>query len=186
MTTSERLSGGEQRVEQDRKQAYGVVPTEVPQEQAGEWTLNDSLRRMFDGVRSEAVFGSPIERQGATLIPCSEVVMGFGMGGGSGFGPVVTGQTVRATQPADGAAGGGRGIGGGGGAQGRPVAVVVVSAGDVRVLPVLDMTKFMLAVLTTVGFVAFWLSQTLARSRGSHRQGPSATKFARALRSTSH
>ena len=186
MTTSERLSGSEQRVEQDRKQSQGVVPTQVPQEQTGERTLNDSLRRMFDSVRSESVFGSPIERQGATLIPCSEVVMGFGMGGGSGFGPVTAGQTERATRPADGATSGGSGMGGGGGAQGRPVAVVVISGGDVRVLPVLDMTKFMLAALTTAGFVAFWLSQTLARSRGPRRQGPSATRFARAVRSASH
>jgi uncharacterized spore protein YtfJ len=186
MTTGERLSSGEQRVEQERKQTYGVVPAEVPQEQTAERTLNDSLRRMFESVRSEAVFGSPIERQGATLIPCSEVVMGFGMGGGSGFGPVTSGQTEHATRPADGATGGGRGMGGGGGAQGRPVAVVVVSGGDVRVLPVLDMTKFMLAVLTTAGFVTFWLSQSLGRSRASRRRGPSATKLARALRSTSH
>jgi uncharacterized spore protein YtfJ len=185
MTTSERLTGGEQRVEQDRTQAHGVVSTEVPQEQTAERTLNDSLRRMFDSVRSEAVFGSPIERQGATLIPCSEVMMGFGMGGGSGFGPVTTRETERATRPADGATNGGGGFGGGGGARGRPVAVVVVSGGDIRVLPVLDRTKVMLAVLTTAGFVTFWLSQTLARSRASRRQGPSATKFARAMRSTS-
>jgi uncharacterized spore protein YtfJ len=186
MTTSERLSGGEQRVEQDRRQAQGVVPTQVPQEHVAERTLNDSLRRMFDSVRPEAVFGSPIERQGATLIPCSEVGMVFGMGGGSGFGPVTADQTERATRPADGATGGGSGMGGGGGAQGRPVAVVVVTSGDVRVLPVLDMTKFMLAILTTAGFVTFWLSQTLARSRGPRRQGPSATRFARAVRNASH
>src|SRR5215472_6244207 len=111
MTTGERLSSGEQRVEQERKQTYGVVSAEAPQEQTAERALNDSLRRMFDSVRSEAVFGSPIERQGATLIPCSEVVMGFGMGGGSGFGPVTAGQTERATRPADGATGGGRGMG---------------------------------------------------------------------------
>jgi uncharacterized spore protein YtfJ len=186
MTTSGRVSGGEQRVEQDRQQARGVVPTQQPQEQAPERTLNDSLRRMFDSVRSEAVFGSPIERQGATLIPCSEVVTGFGMGGGSGFGPGTSGQTERASRTADGATGGGSGMGGGGGAQGRPVAMVVISGGDVRVLPILDMTKFMLAALTTAGFISFWLSQTLARSRASRRQGPSATKFARAMRSTSH
>ena len=64
--------------------------------------------------------------------------------------------------------------------------MIVVSAGDVRVLPVLDMTKFLLAVLTTAGFVAFGLAQTLARSRGSRRQGPSATGFARAMRSAAH
>jgi uncharacterized spore protein YtfJ len=185
MTTGERVSGGEQRAEQDRKQARGAVPAEVPQEQAADRTLNDSLRRMFDGVRSEAVFGSPIERQGATLIPCSEVVMGFGMGGGSGFGPVTIGQAERATRPTDGATSGGSGMGGGGGAHGRPVAVVVISSGDVRVFPILDMTKFMLAALTTAGFITFWLSQTLARSRASRRQGPSATKFARAVRSSS-
>ena len=184
MTTSGRVSGGEQRVEQDRQQAPGAAPTQLPQEQGAERTLNDSLRRMFDSVRSEAVFGTPIERQGATLIPCSEVVMGFGMGGGSGFGPATIGQTERATRPADGATSGGGGIGGGGGAQGRPVAVVVISGGDVRILPILDMTKFMLAALTTAGFVTFWLSQTLARSRASRQLGPSAAKFARAMRGT--
>jgi uncharacterized spore protein YtfJ len=183
MTTSERLSGSEQRVEQNRREAHGVVPTEAPQEQAAERTLNDSLRRMFDSVRSESVFGSPIERQGATLIPCSEILMGFGMGGGSGFGPVTAGQTERATRPTDGATGGGGGMGGGGGAQGRPVAMVVVSDGDIRVLPILDMTKFMLAALTTAGFVSFWLLQTLGRSSASRRRGgPSVTRFARAMR----
>ncbi len=185
MTTSERLMGGEQQVEQERKQARGVVPAEGPQDQVAEQTLHESLLRMFDSVRPEAVFGSPIERQGATIIPCSELVMGFGMGGGSGFGPA-TGQTEHVTRPTDGVTAGGSGIGGGGGAQGRPVAVVVVSEGNVRILPVMDMTKFMLAALTTAGFVTFWLTQTLARSRASRRQGPSAATFARAIRSTPH
>ncbi|MGZ6389641.1 MAG: spore germination protein GerW family protein [Ktedonobacterales bacterium] len=183
MTTGERLAGGEQQMEQAREQARGVAPTEAPQQQAAEQALNDSLRHMIDSVGAEAIFGSPIEREGVTIIPCSEVMMGLGMGGGSGYGPAPTsGQTERATQPSGGVSSGG-GIGGGGGAQGRPVAVVAVSHGEARVVPVLDMTKFMLAALSTAGFLAFWLTQTLMRSRGPRPQPFSPARFARAMRS---
>jgi uncharacterized spore protein YtfJ len=183
MTTGERLAGGQQQVEQAREQARGAAPTEAPQQQAAERTLNDSLRRMMDSVRAEAVFGSPIEREGVTIIPCSEVMMGFGMGGGSGSGPASTGQTERATTPSEGVSSGG-GIGGGGGAQGRPVAVVAVSNGKARVLPVVDVTKFLLAALTAAGFVTFWLTQVLARSGAPRPPAFSAARFARAMRTT--
>lgn len=195
MTTSERLAGGEQQMEKARGQTRGqareqtreqtreVATTEVPQELAAERTLNDSLRRMIDSVRVEAIFGSPIEREGVTIIPCSEVMAGFGMGGGSGVGPATTGQTEHATTPSEGATASGGGIGGGGGAQGRPVAVVSISQGGARVLPVVDVTKFLLAAMTTAGFLAFWLTQGVARSRALRRQALSPARFARALRS---
>lgn len=184
MTTSQGMVGGEQQVEMAREQARGVVPTEAPQEQAAERTLNDSLGRMMDSVRAEAIFGSPIEREGVTIIPCSEVMMGFGMGGGSGFGPTPTsGQAEHAARPSEGASGGG-GIGGGGGAQGRPVAVIAVSQGRARVVPVVDATKLMLAGLTAAGFVTFWLTQVLARSGAPRPPAFSAARFARAMRST--
>ena len=181
MTTRERLAGGEQQVEKPHEQARGVAPTEAPQEQAAERTLSDSLRRMIDSVGAEALFGGPVEREGVTIIPCSEVITGFGMGGGSGSGPAATSQTERATRPSEVA--GGSGIGGGGGAQGRPVAVVAISHGSARVLPVVDVTKFMLAAMTTVAFVAFWLAQGLARSRALRRQAFTPARFARAMRS---
>lgn len=182
MTTSERLAGGEQQVEKVREQARGVPTAEALREQEAERTLNDSLRRMIDSVRAEAIFGSPIEREGVTVIPCSEVAMGFGMGGGSGVGPANNGQAERAARPSGDVSSGG-GIGGGGGAQGRPVAVVVVSHGEARVRPVVDVTKFMLAALTAAGFITFWLTQIVARSRVPRPQTFSAARFARAMRS---
>lgn len=184
MTTRERQTHGEQIVEKASEQAGVAPPREAPQEQAAERTLNDSLRRMIDSVRPEAIFGSPVEREGATVIPCAEVMTGFGMGGGSGFGPATTpaaGQTERATTPANGPSGGG-GIGGGGGAQGRPVAAIVIANGQARVLPIVDVTKFMIAGLTTAGFIAFWLSQSLARTRAPRSEAFSASRFARAMR----
>jgi uncharacterized spore protein YtfJ len=154
------------------------------QDQAAERTLSDSLARMIDRVGAGAIFGAPVEREGVTIIPCSEVMIGFGMGGGSGFGPATTGSAERATEPTEGAnvATGGGGIGGGGGAQGRPVAIVAISEGKARVLPVVDVTKFMLAALTSAGFVAFWVTQALARSRAPREQAFSANSFARAMR----
>ncbi|HET9111173.1 MAG TPA: spore germination protein GerW family protein [Ktedonobacterales bacterium] len=179
MTTSGRRVAGEQTMEAAR----GALTTEAPSEQAAERTLGGSLARMIDSVGAEAIFGAPVEREGVTIIPCSEVMVGFGMGGGSGFGPATNGHTERATAPAEGAnvATGGGGIGGGGGAQGRPVAVVAISEGKARVLPVVDVTKFMLAALTSAGFMAFWITQALARSRAPRERAVSANSFARAM-----
>lgn len=184
MTTSGRVAGGGQTVERAREQASGAVPKEAPYEQAPERALNDSLRRMIESVRPESIFGAPIDREGVTIIPCAEVMTGFGMGGGSGFAPATTQNTheaAGANTPATGFSSGG-GIGGGGGAQGRPVAAVVISQGRARVLPIVDATKFMIAGLTTLGFVTFWLSQTFARSQTRRRSAFSAARFSRAMR----
>lgn len=179
MTTSGRMSGGGQTVERAREHVMGAVQLE-----ASENTLNDSLRRMIESVRPDAIFGAPIEREGVTIIPCSEVMTGFGMGGGSGYAPAPTSsasEAEHATTPASGPSSGG-GIGGGGGAQGRPVAVVVVAQGHARVLPVVDATKFLIAGLTTLGFVTFWLSQTFARAQTPRRNSFSTSSFTRAMR----
>lgn len=181
MTTSERLATSGQTGEMARGQAT----IETPQGQAAERTLNDSIRHMIESVRPEAIFGNPVEREGAAVIPCAEVTTGFGMGGGSGFGPASapgSRQAESGAAPANITSSGG-GIGGGGGAQGRPVAVVVISQGHARVLPVVDVTKLMIAALTTLGFVAFWLSQTMARTQTRGRQAFSAARFARSMRS---
>ncbi len=171
MTTTERLISGGQTLEQAR-------------EPMTERSLSDALRRMLDSVRPDAIFGSPVEREGVVIIPCSEVSTGFGMGGGSGFGPAATAptasQTERTATTASGPSGGG-GLGGGGGAQGCPVAVIVVSQGEARVLPVVDVTKLLIFGLTTAGFVTLWLTQALGRPRGGQRGGASPARFSRAI-----
>lgn len=178
-TMGERLGSGEQ--------TRGLV-TEALRNEAVERTLSESLRRMMDSVRPEGIFGAAVERNGVTLIPCAEVWSSFGAGGGSGIGPAPAnqakaGETSQTTsgQPA---ASGGAGGGGGGAARGRPVAVVVTSEGQTRVLPVVDVTKLMVAGMTTLGFVAFMIGQmVVARSRGRGPRGAmTAMGLARALR----
>ena len=70
----------------------------------------------------------------------------FGIGLGSGWGGV--------EHQGD---GGARGVGGGGGGGGRvlarPVAVVIATPEGVRVEPVADRTKVLLALITTLGFM---------------------------------
>ena len=88
MTTSGQMTSGGQIAERAREQLSGAAAIAAPSTQAPEQTLNDSLRRMIESVRPEAIFGAPIERDGVTIIPCAEVMTGFGMGGGSGYGPV--------------------------------------------------------------------------------------------------
>jgi sporulation protein YtfJ len=72
-------------------------------------------------VSTKTVFGDPIEVAGATIVPVSRVSFGFGSGGGEG--------------KKDGA---GEGFGGGGGAGAKiePVAFIVVSGKDVRLLTI--------------------------------------------------
>ncbi|HEU0027073.1 MAG TPA: spore germination protein GerW family protein [Ktedonobacterales bacterium] len=177
-TMSERLESGEQ--------ARGMV-SEALRNEAVERTLNESLRRMLESVRPEGIFGATVERDGVTLIPCAEVWSSFGVGGGSGFGPA-TANRARAAEGGEAVSGqptasGGSGGGGGGGARGRPVAVVVTSEGKTRVVPVVDVTKLMVAGMTTLGFVAFMIGQIfVARSRGRRPGVMTAMRFARALR----
>jgi uncharacterized spore protein YtfJ len=183
-TTSERLAGSEQ--------ARGLTP-ETPRYEALDRTMNDSLRRLMESVRPDGIFGATVEREGVTLIPCAEVITSFGIGGGAGFGPAPANRGQQAQQTATtgeaagaqptSATGGGSGLGGGGGARGRPVAVVVVSEGKARVLPVVDVTRFMLAAMTTAGIIAFLIGQTIVARSGGRRSGAmSAMRLARAIR----
>ena len=91
-----------------------------PRLDLAESSVEKVVSRLLDTARADAVFGSPVERENATVIPCSEVAVGFGFGfGGS---------------PADekgNQAGGGAGAGGG--ASGRPIAAIIVTQDGVRV-----------------------------------------------------
>jgi uncharacterized spore protein YtfJ len=69
-------------------------------------------------LNTKTVVGDPIKIDDTTLIPLVSVGFGFGVGGGEG------------TEPQKGSGHGG-GTGGGGGV--RPIAVVVISGGQVRV-----------------------------------------------------
>src|ERR1700686_4507002 len=88
-------------------------------------SLEQVLGQLVSSASVDNVFGQPVERDGATIIPCSEIAVGLGMG--SGTGPV-----DEQGNPT------GSGGGGGGGSRGRPVAVIVMTKEGVRIEPVLD------------------------------------------------
>lgn len=86
-----------------------------------------------------------------TVIPTAEVlsIVGFGLGSGGGSQGIVENEN--------------RGSGGGGGGGGRvlarPVAAIVISPTGVRVEPIVDVTKIVLAVFTTLGFMTALLTR---------------------------
>ncbi|HKV60107.1 MAG TPA: spore germination protein GerW family protein [Ktedonobacteraceae bacterium] len=130
-------------------------------------SVEQVLSQLVSNANVDTIFGKPIERDGATIIPCSEIAFGFGMG--SGAGPV-----DERGNPTGG------GSGGGGGSQGRPVAVIVMTREGVRIEPVLDVTKVALAGITTGAFMLLWLGRLTGLGRKD--KGPSLSQLKKAIR----
>ena len=137
-------------------QATPVDPTE------------QALSKLVITASADAVFGEPVVNGNTTVIPCSEVVIGMGMG--SGGGPV----DENGNQT-------GSGSGGGGGARGRPVAAIVITQDGVRVEPIFDITKIVLASLTTGTFILLWIGRLSLMRRSS--RVPSISKIRRSIES---
>ena len=100
----------------------------------------------------------------------SEVLMGggFGFGGGGGT-------TFEAgPEPASGFGSGG---GGGFGAQSRPIAVVSAGPGGLRIVPVIDVSKILLACMGAAGFLIFWLACFRNMSGGQPPRPRDAGRF---------
>jgi uncharacterized spore protein YtfJ len=105
-------------------------------------TVQDTMDQFIAGADVDAVYAAPIEYGEQLIIPAAEVlgIMGFGVGSGGG-------------QEASGEGGSGGGGGGGGRTFARPVAVIVASQTQVRVEPVVDVTKIAMAFFTAFAFV---------------------------------
>jgi uncharacterized spore protein YtfJ len=111
-----------------------------------------------DEVGAGVSFGTPIERDGHTVVPVARVSFGYGMGFGGGSG----GKTSAGgfdTEPQEG--GEGSGGGGGGGGSSTPVAVIEMSQGNVKITPINDSTRIAMSALFFLGWVAFWLFLTV-------------------------
>jgi len=134
-------------------------------------TVRQSLDQIFRTSQPQVVFGEPIEYGETKVIPCAEVTvnLGFGGGGGSGSAPESSSAGTNASADTDGkrspaeSHSGGIGIGGGGAARSRPVALIVITPGGVRVQPIIDVTKVILTAITTGG-MAFFTMRFLMRS----------------------
>jgi len=126
--------------------------------------INTTMESFLETANVNRVYGEPIEVGTTKIIPTSEnlVVMGFGAGAGYG-----TADFERDEEEATPGEGTGEGAGGGGGGGGRtlsrPVAVVIASPEGVRIEPVADRTKVIMAAITAAGFVA---GMFLRMSRG--------------------
>jgi uncharacterized spore protein YtfJ len=125
-----------------------------------------ALSQLVATARADAVFGQPVVNGDTTVISCSEIAIGMGMGSGSG--PV-----DEKGNPTGG------GSGGGGGARGRPVAAIVITKEGVRVEPIFDLTKIVLASLTTGAFILLWVGRLSLMKRSA--RGPSLSKLRRSI-----
>jgi len=128
-------------------------------------TLEHTLSQFSQVARAEAVFGQPIERGDYTVIPCAKVSVGLGLGGGSR--PMVKGEQRKEQ-------GQGEGVGGGGNAKGRPMAVIIVSQGGVRVQPIVDVTRIAVASMIMGTLMALRFAQL----RASRRRAQALRAFA--------
>ena len=126
--------------------------------------LVQKLGSLPEKVGASTCFGTPVERDGHTLIPVARVSFGYGLGFGRGSGPQA-GYSGNGTK----GEGEGEGGGGGGGGSSAPVAVIDISEGRVEVQPITDSTRIALTSMTVGAWIAFWALwtvRTVARERG--------------------
>ena len=117
----------------------------------------DGLTRLAESLganaAASAVFGTPVERDGVTVIPVARVRWGFGGGGG---GPKAKAQD---------------GWGGGGGVQAAPLGFIEVRDGGAQYRRIRDPLRLAIAVLllplsfAAAGAVTIVTLKALARSR---------------------
>lgn len=108
-------------------------------------TVQTTMDKFLSAANIEAVYGPPIREGENVIIPAAEILSIAGFGLGSGIGSQGIGENENP--------GGGGGGGGGGRVLSRPVAAIVISPTGVRVEPIVDVTKIVLAMFTTLGFM---------------------------------
>lgn len=129
------------------------------------------IEQMLDKIGVQAVFGSAIVQDGATIIPVAQVTYGFGYGSGygSGYSPD-KGETPAGSEPATAegttAAGethGGEGGGSGAGAGGRatPYGFIRVTPEGVTYEAISDNTRIPLAGILFAAWAVFWITATI-------------------------
>jgi uncharacterized spore protein YtfJ len=118
------------------------------------------IARIEEQATVKAVFGEPIRTDGRTLVPVARVAYGFGIGLG------------RNREREEGEEETGEGGGGGGGATVRPMAVLEITDAGIRVRPIVDLTRLVLAGLALVAWNVFWITYTVrAVERARARRG---------------
>lgn len=120
------------------------MPIQEPEDmEAAIHTVDDTMQYFLSAGSVDAVYGVPVQQGDQMIIPAAEVLSIAGFGVGSGYGSSGDSEDQ----------GGGSGGGGGGRVFSRPVAVIIAGPEGVRVKPVLDVTKVVLAWITALGFM---------------------------------
>ncbi len=122
-------------------------------------TTDEMVRRIgtiSEDVGASVCFGTPVERDGHTVIPVARVSFGYGMGFGGGT-DNKRGNTAEFGGPA--AEGGGGG--GGGGGSSTPVAVIDITEHGVEIEPVTDATRIAMSSFMFAGWALFWITMTI-------------------------
>ena len=132
------------------------------------------MSKMIEAANVSAVFGKPVEHGDSVIIPCCEVAVGGGMGFGSG-----PGETSEQRKGSTSTSIGG---GGGGGANARPIAVIVMTPEGVRVKPIMDLTKVLLAEFTLAAFMLPWLVRLFRAAGGGKGKELSFGQLKRAIK----
>ena len=137
---------------------FNVISESIPDQEAA-LALMD---RLYDVAAPESVFSTPVEHGEYTVITASEVSVGLGYGYGGGG----ASQPSEDDEEGEAALGYGAGGGGGGAGMGRPVAVIEIGPNGVRVEPIVDPTKIMLAFFTAFGAMFMMLKGMRQQARG--------------------
>lgn len=155
-------------------EGYGMMADEIG-------VMHDTLGDFLDSASVERVYGEPVVQGETLVIPAAEVMVGLGFGLGSGYGPAAQGEgNGNGRSPM----GGGGGGGGGGRTFARPVAMVVMGPDGVKVKPVVDPTKIVLAALTTFGFMMAMIARIFTPRR--RMAGMRPMKHMAALKALQH
>jgi len=120
-------------------------------------TVQTTLDKFLTAASVEAVYGQPVEQGENLVIPAAEVLSIAGFGLGLGGGSQGASQTTNT--------GSGGGGGGGGRVLARPVAAIIMSPTGVRVESIVDVTKIVLAVFTSLGFIVAMLTRMTSSKR---------------------
>ncbi len=136
-----------------------IILEAIPSQQKA----NELMAHLFEITKPTAVYSQPVTQGDYTVITASELQagIGYGYGGGGGIGE---GAAAENQNENIGAGGGG---GGGGGTSARPVAAVIIGPNGVRVEPIVDPTKIVLAFFTVLGGIFM----TAAKVRKFMREG---------------
>lgn len=116
-------------------------------------SLISTIAEKLSGVTQvNAVFGESRVIGSKTIIPIAATGVGFGAGGGK-------------CKPENEDHGEGEGDGGGGGARTRPLAVLEVTEHETRIIPVIDVTRVIIASICVIGCTAGMIIKLIGRNK---------------------